>query len=410
MYKLAFKSLLARVEDTDTDTGSDDLIDSSEDEDDSFTPPSQTMEGAQTKDVARERVDEEKEEEKSEKTLSIKYKAELYTYSRGSSGEQKPVFKRAVERDEPIQTEQATEVSMKSSYIFDVITMFAVPKTKEKHSASTRVLAELGTYITIRSGAILDLLRDIVKYYPRIQPLRGDTLTLMEPFCILLHYRGELTERKDRFNQTVSALKAQGSSDDSESREHLTHLLDFLSMRYDEPLSRELARYNEGRAMCTFEWVWMLFRPGTVVYAWEDNVLTAFVVEEHSRDYKVDQDEKIKPRTFSAYQDFDSRKRPTSLSIWAWWLDFDGARLGRHRKTFYIEPFEGERPITSLPVFPKDYLKHDPRVHKTLSTEESLVQRGEKFFNLTNKGYRQYSGETTTFPKRVVCIYIYIYI
>ncbi|MCJ1247879.1 hypothetical protein MMC30_005094 [Trapelia coarctata] len=401
MYKLAFKTLLARIEDTDTDTGSDDLVDSSEDEaeNDSFTPPSQTKEGAQTKDVALERGDAEKEEEK---TLNINYKAELYTYSRSTSGEQKPVFQRAVERNEPIQTEQATEVSMKSSYIFDVITMFAVPKTKQKHSASTRILAELGSYITIRSEAILDLIRDLVKYYPRIQPLRGDTLTLMEPFCILLHYRGELAERNDHFRRTMSTPESQGSTDVSESHEHLTHLLEFLSMRYDEPLLRELARHKEGRAMCTFEWVWILFKPGTVVYTWEDNVLRAFVVDEHSRDYKVDQDEKIKPRTFSAYQDFDSRKRPTTLTVWAWWLDFDGARLGRCRKTFYIEPFEGERSITSLPVFPKDYLKHDQRVHKTLSTQESLIQRGEKFFSLRNKGYRQYSGETITLPKRVV--------
>ena len=145
----------------------------------------------------------------------------------------------------------------------------------------------------------------------------------------------------------------------------------------------------------------MLFKPGTVVYAWEDNALRAFIVEEHSRDNRVDQDEKIKPRTFS--QDFDSRKHPMMLSIPARWLDFDGARLGRCRKVFYIEPFEGERSITSLPVFPKDYLKHDLCVHETLSAQESLIQRGEKFFNLRNKCYRQYAGKTTTNPKRVIC-------
>ena len=408
MYKLAWKTLMTQIEDaSDEDAdGSDDLFDESEEElgNDSTAPKASEKvlpTGGQQEEIQQPLAPAENEEHS-----NVLYRAEFYRYLRTSNREQKPQFAKSIEDHKPIVTTRTKKTLTKSKdSCFEVATMYAIPKDIDKsHIAglSSGVLAELGTYITIRSKFILDCLQDMVQYYPHIS-FQNDELVIAEPFCMLLHYRQEMIERCDELKRAASAVESIDKESSSVTHKHLAHLTHFIEERYANALSREFARHHDTRAMCTYDWVWLLFRPGSVVYAWKDNVLRAFIVETHNREVLQKKDGKIRPNTISTLDDLDRKPRAEQLAITVWLLDFDGEHLGRRREYYYIPAFDGEKPILSLPIFPKDFLKHDKRVHGTMSTEEYLVQRGQLFFEVTKRSYRQYDGETTDLPRRTVC-------
>ena len=429
MYKMAWKSLMTLVEDASesSDTsGSDDLLD--DDDHTTFKASRRTTKVAQAEadapadisslkpegDAPREdnnTIMDKAVKSKAEKAPlgDVLYKAEFYHYLK-SKGEQKPKYSSCLEGDKPILTARAKEKSAKSkgSSVLEITTMYAIPRTGDASKApstSTDVLAELGVYLTIRSKMILDTLQDLIPYYPT-QSFANDDLVLQEPFCPLLHYYEELKVRRDSLRHEASQHDSLEVDDRSVAHEHLTYVVDFVSGRYAEPLAKELALHRKSPAMCTYDWVWLLFRPGTVVYRWSYGNLTAYVVESHRKDKVHEKDEKIKPPTFSTSEDLDRKSRPPSLSVAVWHIDFYGDCLGRRRKHIYIDSFDGEKEITSLPIFPKEFLKHEKRVDPELPTEESLIQRGRLFFGLTKRCYKEYDGKTAVVPKRSVSVSI----
>lgn len=71
-----------------------------------------------------------------------------------------------------------------------------------------------------------------------------------------------------------------------------------------------------------------------------------------------------------------------------WSLTFDGDVYRPQLKTFGIRPYEGEKEITSLPIYP---LEHDSN-HKTI--RESYVANAQNFVDFCQKKglYRRYNG------------------
>ena len=101
----------------------------------------------------------------------VAYRAEFYQYIRVNNREQKPQLRRSREDTQPIPTSRVEYISSKpkGNSIFEVTTMYALPKGRDiaqMPSSGTEVLAEIGIYITIRSKLVLDILQDIVDYYP----------------------------------------------------------------------------------------------------------------------------------------------------------------------------------------------------------------------------------------------------
>ena len=223
-----------------------------------------------------------------------------------------------------------------------------------------------------------------------------------EPFCMLLHYNNEILQRCNRLKQSTSITDKVDEGELITQYEHLSYLSHFVSQRYDDSLRREIARHQAARPMCTYDLVWLLFRPGTVVYAWSDGTLLAYVVQSHSRETKSGKDEKIRPPTVSTLEDLERKKRDDALSIRLWYLDFDGQTIGRRLVDIKIPSFDGEKPILSLPIFPKEYLKRDIAVDGELSIEEKLIRRGKLFFEMTRRSYMQYDGKALYFPNRTV--------
>lgn len=219
--------------------------------------------------------------------------------------------------------------------------------------------------LIIHSEPLIKVLRSIVQYYPG-QSLLGDTITIKEPFPILVHYRQELQE----YHETC---------DDAETRQHISVLLKYLQDNLGEKILEEDARYRKPTPVATFEMLWMLFKPGMDVYAEIDGQRGGIVVQ-------------------SCESVTENMKwgMPMPLKVKMWYLDYDGIKVGRKSHDVTIAPFEGEREITSLKVIPATFLDADP----TLALRERLEDRGEKFYSMLLGKQMDYNGFSMPVDKK----------
>lgn len=88
-----------------------------------------------------------------------------------------------------------------------------------------------------------------------------------------------------------------------------------------------------------------------------------------------------------------------SYQITLWNLNFNGRRLGRCAEVESLMPFEGERPITSLSVYPVHFHQNKEGV---TTMKEQMIARGRKFMSLTKPTYCNYDGHTLSTPARPV--------
>lgn len=225
--------------------------------------------------------------------------------------------------------------------------------------------------LIIHSEPIIKALRAIVDYYPG-QSLLGNTISIKEPFSILVHFRKELQEYRE-------------SCDDAETYHHIGVLQKYLEDNLGEKILEEDERYKRPTPVATFEMLWMLYKPGMDVYANIDDQRGGLVVQ--SCLPTADATKAIKMGQLSP------------LKIMMWSMDFDGRHLGRRPHEVIIVPFEGEREITSLKVIPAHYLDADPE----LSPRKALEDRGEKYYKMLmgkQMDYKGYSMSAKQRPKR----------
>ncbi|CUS14986.1 unnamed protein product [Tuber aestivum] len=77
-------------------------------------------------------------------------------------------------------------------------------------------------------------------------------------------------------------------------------------------------------------------------------------------------------------------------------IDFDGLHLGGVQKQIEIRPYEGEKPVTSLPVYPLKFL---PDLEKTRGR---LLDRGKSFLTMLDVSHKYYEGLSLSEPKEEV--------
>lgn len=124
----------------------------------------------------------------------------------------------------------------------------------------------------------------------------------------------------------------------------------------------------------TFEHLWMIFQPGSVVVSEHKGPLSAFELVE------------------SRYAETDDGK---VLSLWAECVDFglDGKYFGRSRVLLCLNEFKGTRKIDSLSAFPLSFHKRQAEVC------EKLIKRGEVFEKLAGHHYKAYEGAAVTWNR-----------
>lgn len=150
-------------------------------------------------------------------------------------------------------------------------------------------------------------------------------------------------------------------------RRQLKVLIKYLDKDYAEV--KESLYPMLDRGIITFEYLWALWKPNTLVYS------PMYGFADDPRIFKVD----IAVRQ-SIFLQGDI------YLVDGKYLEFDGKRFGHGTVSEEIPDFQGTRKITSLPFYPLSYHKDETGVRRT------LIERGKKFVALHGAHYKAYSG------------------
>ena len=127
------------------------------------------------------------------------------------------------------------------------------------------------TTLKIRSAYIINALRHVIQFYPLVS-LTSETLTLRSPFGLLVHHKEELQKYKS------SHPSAHDEKYRKECNEHIDVALRFIEEELGEKMAKEDVLYKKDPPMATFQNLWMLLKPGQVIYTKVDGELTPVVI------------------------------------------------------------------------------------------------------------------------------------
>lgn len=232
-----------------------------------------------------------------------------------------------------------------------------------------------GTVMKIFSEKLINAIRAVVEYYPH-QGIMGNVLTVPEPYAFLVHHMEELEAYKTHQTSVHSEEYAR------ECNEQIDLLLTFLRGYFEDALESERERHSREPPMCTYEYLWLLFKPGTDLLTKLYGSMRQTVTEE--MDIVM------------------GNGRPTLYHLHDWGMDYDGETYARVGFMEDVKPFDGEHEIRSLPTFPKRFHQEDLVKQGGLPLQEMLVKRGEMYFRIVRGSCMDYRGETLSTPTRRV--------
>ncbi|KAJ6118654.1 hypothetical protein N7471_013274 [Penicillium samsonianum] len=191
---------------------------------------------------------------------------------------------------------------------------------------------------------------------------------LVYPFTDLHYYRERLLQYREEVGET------HDSEYTTTCQEHIDILVGYMDGLAGIGLRNAELLWNNEVPKTTFTSLWLLLKPGTDVFVQEQGKLNAYVIESFSGGVP--------------WGLHNARSRPYLVNVWN--LNFDGQVLSRSVKEVSISIFDGQREITSLPLFPiKFYVDEDPQN----SLRQQLVDRGKRFVKMVKAPtFQEYNG------------------
>jgi hypothetical protein len=298
------------------------------------------------------------------------------------------------------------DLKEKERIIIDVVTVLetSIPGDSHRYPSEKAEILKKGilknpdiqlkvssTKLAIRSKALLRVFATVVTYYPE-ENFQCDSLDLNEPYPLIGHFLGELEAYRATYHNSGLGPIQEGVKNrnttaqpacDKEAFDHLGLLFEFLkSSHYTTHITDEQERHT--RNLCTFRMLWLLFKPGKTVYMESGGQLYAYVIR------SMEVDKGILSAT--------SRLQSPQYVVELWNLDFDGRFVGRTCTLVTIAHFDGERQVTSLKIFPCEFIdRQDNR-----ETRRNLEDLGAKWYSYLRGRQLFYSGELIGPPKRQV--------
>lgn len=161
-----------------------------------------------------------------------------------------------------------------------------------------------------------------------------------------------------------SLLQAAEEEKDATTRQHLDLLLDAIK---EPELNGTIATRDLliQRDAITFDQLWMIFEPGSIVIAIKDKAECAFEI--------------VKPEA-------RKNKQGCWFVLDAVCTDWDGETYGKGTVSLLIPYFTGAEKISELDVIPMKLHRQKERITRT------LLKRGEKFQDLAEVKYMLYRG------------------
>ncbi|KAI8624701.1 hypothetical protein F5Y19DRAFT_452880 [Xylariaceae sp. FL1651] len=158
--------------------------------------------------------------------------------------------------------------------------------------------------------------------------------------------------------------------------EHVQVLLEFLRPRYQQYYIPATKRYLSVQPTVTFDDVWVLMKPGSLAYAHWDGQTIGCVIGKSIH---------LPP--------IPSRDIPEQWSIQFWFLQvhWHSDQIGCTTLYAAVDRFDGEEPVTSLPIYPAEFLDANDQER----TKQRFIERGRKVCDILwgESMYMEYDGE-----------------
>ena len=212
--------------------------------------------------------------------------------------------------------------------------------------------------LTVHSTHIIKAMQAVIKTYPGVDLHSRFVVMSGLPMC-LFHYRNEF----DVYNRTLG---------DPVSVRHVVFALRYMqhSLRQQLATFRNFVELRPSEQTLDFLNLWMVFRPGELVYGRNDGV------EMISR---------LKSMKMACH----CRRPHCSDHYWVLTVanvSFDGTDFGYVQEYLYIYPYDGYMRLDQLHVSPFEY-----HLRKREITE-ALNKRGNKLISLRGSHHLQYEG------------------
>ena len=214
--------------------------------------------------------------------------------------------------------------------------------------------------VKIVSPSLISLLKDLPRYDFKPNPqdgLRdGCELRLPEPLMVLFHNRKHLQDKASAESRRV--------------REQIQFVLDFMRADFPDVTKRlDDIESPKPSGLVTYEELFLLYAPGTLVYSTENGEHEALVVD-----------------SIRGMQKHHGGKYGRFF-LTCWSINYDGEVFGRVWSGHTIMPFHGARKISSLNLVPERFLPNPEAV------KAQLTARGQKFWSLQGQNFLEYTGE-----------------
>ncbi|KAI1504847.1 hypothetical protein F5X99DRAFT_370075 [Biscogniauxia marginata] len=247
-----------------------------------------------------------------------------------------------------------------------------------------RVRKIYSTGLRIHSPHIQSILRALIRYYPGFNA-QGEEIIFIHPFKELFHYWDDLQQIMSGRQEEVRDVMIRNPDTGSEvtikcsrlTYEHLGILLSAAPVQhaYNSMIEPELNLYHEGQA--SYDFLWLLFKPGEIVFTQVRGKLAGFVV--------------MKVAHLSGNKTESPLSDPHPADKWElsmWNLAYDNGRLRRKSYTVYIHRFYGAKSILDLPAFPTKFAQDQERLRA------QLIERGKRYHGIICEGqsHMRYNG------------------
>ncbi|KAF3057150.1 putative ATPase protein [Daldinia childiae] len=223
------------------------------------------------------------------------------------------------------------------------------------------------TSMIINSIHLINALRAVVEYYPNTT-LLGDIVTINAPYHMLAHHQAALARYK---------INQPETHDDEyvlTTAKHIDVLLGFLEKTLGAQIHEEEKRHNSKVPLATFNNLWLILKPGDVVYAKRDRQWTPFIISNVIGGSSV-----------------NGGSIPYTVQCWN--IAYTSERFCRTMHAFKIDPFNGEEVIKNLPVIPARFFQgeNDNLTPKEVMAKQILL--GKRVWELSKgPNHMAYNG------------------
>ncbi|KAK3357819.1 hypothetical protein B0T25DRAFT_170507 [Lasiosphaeria hispida] len=166
--------------------------------------------------------------------------------------------------------------------------------------------------------------------------------------------------------------------------QHLRCLVEFMDTEIEAKL-QYLA--SDKCQKISFNDIWYFFKPGDEVVG-QGRRQVYRIINISSTGHKVNPPWRNWER---------SAERTSEVALNCVYIDFDGKQLGPVMTTFVIERYDGEKAVTSLPVYPLRFAEVRKAINDGKQVEsfrEQLIARGRMFLDVAGVKHMHYNGFT----------------